>query len=200
MPIYGGVEVSMDLTMGKANEEVSMDLTMGTASEELSMDSTNGTGSKVETMMGRLGRYILVLGAVLLLINLFTGCSKEKDDQSAYDLERFEIAIKDKGYVYEIEDAQQDFLPTTRKRMIFNQEVLDIYLFDNDQKVEKEADNIDSSGCGYDNGSTAIKVSWVSYPHFYKKGSLIIQYIGEEENLISDLEDILGEQFAGYTP
>jgi hypothetical protein len=180
--------------------DVSMDLTIGTSSEEVPTDSIKGTCSGGVTTMGRLGQYILVLGATLLIINLFAGCCRENEAQSTYNLEDFEIAIKDKGYVYEMEDAQQDFLPTTRKRMIFNQEVLDIYLFDDDQKMEKEADNIDSSGCGYDNGSTAIKVSWVSYPHFYKKGSLIIQYIGEDENMISELEDLLGEQFAGYTP
>lgn len=150
--------------------------------------------------MGRLGHYILVLGASLLLIDLFAGCSKVNESQITYDLEDFEIAIGDKGYVYKIDDAQQDFLPTTRKRMIFEQEVIDIYLFDNEQKMEKEANYIDPSGCGYDNGSTAIKVSWVSYPHFYKKGNLIIQYIGEDDNMISDLEDILGEQFVGYNP
>jgi hypothetical protein len=43
-------------------------------------------------------------------------------------------------------------------------------------------------------------VSWVSYPHFYKKGCLIVQYVGKNENIISDIEDILGEQFAGFKP
>ncbi len=35
-------------------------------------------------------------------------------------------------------------------------------------------------------------------PHFYKRGSLIVQYVGEDEKIISDLGDLLGEQFAGY--
>jgi len=44
-----------------------------------------------------------------------------------------------------------------------------------------------------------MKVDWVSFPHFYKKGSIIVQYIGEDEKMISDLKDIFGDQFAGYT-
>jgi len=180
--------------------DVSIDSTIGTGSEDLPVDPTIGSGSEGVTTMGRFGHYILLLGASVLLITLLTSCSSENESQSTYELEDFEIAIKDKGYVYEMEDAKQDFLPTARKRMIFNHEVIDIYIFENDQKMGKEANYIDSSGCGYENGSTAINVSWVSYPHFYKKGSLIIQYIGEDENLISDLEDILGEQFVGYTP
>ncbi|EHI99965.1 hypothetical protein CDLVIII_3403 [Clostridium sp. DL-VIII] len=40
-------------------------------------------------------------------------------------------------------------------------------------------------------------VSWISYPHFYKKGNIIVQYIGKNEQIISNLKTILGEQFAG---
>jgi len=43
----------------------------------------------------------------------------------------------------------------------------------------------------------AIIIS-LSFPHFYKKGNIVVQYIEEDEKIISDLKDILGEQFAGY--
>lgn len=77
---------------------------------------------------------------------------------------------------------------------------IDIYLFNSDNEMKNEASNIDSGGCGYKNSFKAIQVSWVSFPHFYKKGSLIVQYVGEDETIMADLTDILGEQFAGYTP
>ena len=164
------------------------------------MSSTFGKSVEGITVKRKLGYFILYLIAVSLLFSsIITGCSKSDNTQNTYHLEDFESAIKDKGYVYEVEEAQQDFLPTTRKRMIIINKTLDIYLFDNDQKMEKEAGFIDNDGSGYDNGSTAIKVSWVSYPHFYKKGSLIVQYIGEDEDFMADLSDILGEQFAGYS-
>jgi hypothetical protein len=62
------------------------------------------------------------------------------------------------------------------------------------------AKNIDSGGCSYSNGSKSVEVSWASFPHFYKKGSLIVLYAGEDGNVMSDLEEIFGEQFAGYKP
>lgn len=107
--------------------------------------------------------------------------------------------MKDKGYDYEITDAEQDFLQAPRKRMSIDKTEIDIYLFGSNKKLEKEAGYISSDGCGYTNGSKSLKVSWVSLPHFYKKGRLIVQYVGEDKKIISDLKDIFGEQFAGYT-
>jgi hypothetical protein len=84
--------------------------------------------------------------------------------------------------------------------MITDDEAIDIYLFDSDTKMEEEASYIDSGGCSYSNGSKSVEVSWASFPHFYKKGSLIVLYAGEDGNVMSDLEEIFGEQFAGYKP
>ncbi|MDD3174759.1 MAG: hypothetical protein PHF63_14075 [Herbinix sp.] len=150
--------------------------------------------------MGRIDYHSMGFLALLLISTVFLGCSRENNSQNTFCLEEFEAAMTDKGYNFEIKDVEQDFLPTTRNRMIIDDIAIDIYIFNSDEKMESEASNIDSSGYSYDNGSKALNVSWVSFPHFYKKGSLIVQYIGEDENIISALDDILGEQFAGYTP
>jgi hypothetical protein len=134
----------------------------------------------------------------LLIITVLVGCSRENNSQNTFSIEQFENAMEERGYRFEIKDAQQDFLPTTRKRMIIDDKAIDIYLFSSAKKMETEASRIDSGGCSYSHDSKTVSVSWVSPPHFYKKGNLIIQYIGEDEIIISDLEDILGEQFAGY--
>jgi hypothetical protein len=146
--------------------------------------------------MGRFDR-IIALIAVLFFIIVFVYCIGDNNSQNTFRLKEFEDTMKNIGYEFEIQDAQQDFLPTTRKRMIFNHIALDIYLFSSDDNMECEANNIDSGGCGYDNGFKAVNVCWVSFPHFYKKGNLIVQYIGEDEKIMSDLTDIFGEQFAG---
>ena len=139
---------------------------------------------------------------IISLISLFmtiTGCSGIDNSKSDYDLEKFEDALKDKGYQFEIKDVKKDFLPTTKKRILIKDEALDIYIFKNNKKMESEASNIDSGGCSY-YGKNAVDVSWVSFPHFYKKGNIIVQYVGENNYIISDLDAILGAQFAGYTP
>ena len=45
-----------------------------------------------------------------------------------YSIEQFKNKIKAKNYNFEIKDVEEDFLPTTRKRMIIGKEALDIYL------------------------------------------------------------------------
>ena len=56
--------------------------------------------------------------------------------------------------------------------------------------MKKDAKKIDSHGSSYMNGSKVVKVNWISFPHFYKKDNIIIQYVGEDDNIYSDLEDI----------
>lgn len=74
----------------------------------------------------------------------------------------------------------------------------------NDQNVQvfefsrpAEADSISKtiSADGSIVGNTQI--DWVSTVHFYKAGKLIVIYVGNNSELISLLEDILGPQFAG---
>ncbi len=142
--------------------------------------------------------YVSVSLIILLIIVMQMGCKDTNIHQSTFTLQQFGDSMKNKGYSFEITDVEEDFLPTTRKRMEFNHDMLDIYIFNGDKEMEEEAANIDKDGCGYTNGNKSLKVSWVSYPHFYKRGSLIVQYVGEDEKIITDLRDILGEQFAGY--
>ena len=41
---------------------------------------------------------------------------------------------------------------------------------------------------------------WVAPPHFYKVEKLIVLYVGENENTIGILDNVLGPQFAGHAP
>ncbi|GLC30216.1 hypothetical protein [Clostridium omnivorum] len=151
--------------------------------------------------MRKLDNHIVIFIAAIFIITVLAGgCSRENNTKSSFSIEQFENAMKDKGYNFEIKDVRQDFLNATRKRMMIDNKAIDIYLFSNDKEMENEASHIDSGGCGYNNGSKAVNVSWVSFPHFYKRGSIIVQYIGDDEKIMSDLKDILSEQFAGYTP
>ena len=44
--------------------------------------------------------------------------------------------MKKKGYSYEIIDVAKDFIPTIRKRMIIDDEAIDIYLFNSNKEME----------------------------------------------------------------
>ena len=140
---------------------------------------------------------IMLIVLSLFILTMFMGCSGKNNVKDAFSIEQFENEMKAKNYNFEIKDVEKDFLPTTRKRMIIGNEVVDIYLFSNNKKMEKEAKCIDSGGNVYSDGSKVTDVSWPSPPRFYKRGSIIVQYIGGNEKIISDLKDILGEHFAG---
>jgi hypothetical protein len=97
--------------------------------------------------MVRINCRIIKFAAAFLILSVFAGCSKENSTKD-FDLQEFENTIKDRGYTYEIQDAEKDFLPATRKRMIINEIALDVYLFSSNKKMEKEAGYIDNGPSG----------------------------------------------------
>lgn len=148
--------------------------------------------------MRKLSKYAILLFLSLLMFSMFISCSNKKNSKNTFDIEQFANQMKAKNYKFELKDVEKDFLPTTKKRMIIDKEAIDIYLYNSNKEVENDAKRIDDGGSMYSNGIKSVNVSWVSYPHFYKKGNIIVQYVGENKKIISDLKEILGEQFAGY--
>lgn len=118
--------------------------------------------------------------------------------KQSYSAEQFQKELSLKNYNLQTKDVGQDFIPTKRKRMSIGNENIDIYSFSNPAKMERIATNIDKSGCSYNDGNKIISVSWALPPHFFKKGNIIVLYSGENEKIVSDLKDILGNQFAGF--
>lgn len=41
------------------------------------------------------------------------------------------------------------------------------------------------------------QIDWVNTPHFYCKGQLIVVYVGDDESILTALNDLLGPPFAG---
>lgn len=147
--------------------------------------------------MCKISKSILLLCIFLLFALTLIGCNENSNDRNS-SIEQFTNELKDKNYKFEVKEVDKDFLSGNRKRIVFGNEAVDVYLYKNDSEMEKDARRIDSHGSSYTNGSKVIMVSWISFPHFYKKDNIIVQYVGENDNIISDLKDIFGEQFAGY--
>jgi hypothetical protein len=59
--------------------------------------------------------------------------------------------------------------------------------------MESDAVLVDADG-----GSIGTSmVTWVATPHFYKKGRILVLYIGDNAETLKALESVLGPQFAG---
>lgn len=148
--------------------------------------------------MKRQTKQLTLFAVSVLLVLAFVGCSGNISKVNDFSIEQFTAEMKIKNYKFELKDVKEDFLPTTRKRLLTGNEAIEIYLYRNDKAMEEDSKRIDNGGCSYSNGNKSIEVSWASFPHFYKRGNIIVQYVGENIKIISDLKDIFGEQFAGY--
>lgn len=133
-----------------------------------------------------------------LHFNIKNGGNSNIETLNTFNLEQFENKMREKNYNFQMQDAENYFLPTTTKRMIIGSEGIDIYLYNSNKEVEDDAKRIHSDGFGYRGSTRSVEIDWISYPHFYKKGNIIVQYVGENKKIISDLKDIFGQQFAGY--
>lgn len=143
-------------------------------------------------------RRLILITLSLLILTTFIGCDNKESSKSTFGIEQFTKQMKAKNYSFKVENVPKDhFLPTTRRMMVIDKESIFIFLYANDKEAKADSKRVDAVGCGYNNGHDAINVSWTSTPHFYRKGSMIVQYVGTNEKIISDLKDIMGRQFAG---
>ncbi len=72
----------------------------------------------------------------------------------------------------------------------------DIQVFEYDSS-ESALDEVAESGLTPDGQFQTVMVTWIDTPHFYQTGSLIVLYVGDNFEIITLLEDLLGPQIAG---
>ncbi len=71
----------------------------------------------------------------------------------------------------------------------------DILVFEYDSNEDMEADASLVSSDGGSVGTTML--FWVSTPHFFKAGRIIVLYVGDDAETLTQLQSLLGVQFAG---
>lgn len=138
---------------------------------------------------------ITILLLVLIAIGI-SSCSKEIS-YTAY--EELIINLEDMGFTVEVEDVEEDILLGQRKWLTINEnDNITVYLYNSNEKMEEDASSISHGGTSYNNGKNRMEISWASYPHFFKSENMIVLYVGEDLEIISSLEELLGAKFAGY--
>jgi len=135
---------------------------------------------------------ILLLVSILLLF----GCSEEISETSYNDLI---TSLNNMNFKVTVEDVEKSILQGQRKWLtIKDNENISIYIYKSDKEMEKDASYVSEDGCSYNNGNEAINISWVSYPHFFKKDNIIVLYVGDDLEVINALKKIMGSQFSGF--
>jgi len=87
----------------------------------------------------------------------------------------------------------QPFFSVTGQVITVNGEQVQIYEY-----ADEEAANADAARISPDGGTIGnTMVDWIAPPHFYKKGQLIVLYVGTKTSLMKILEMTLGPQVAG---
>lgn len=77
---------------------------------------------------------------------------------------------------------------------------MQVFEYADEQALEAQAALISPDGGQITDSSGAIAiVDWVDMPHFFKKGRIMVVYIGRTERTLLALKDVLGERFAGGT-
>lgn len=160
--------------------------------------------------MKKLSKVLIIVLLVMVSLIGEIGCTSVNKSESEFNLEQFENEIKLKGYEYKRQDLQEGLLTPISQYMHLNNSVtidekkiilydtdIVIYSYNANEEMEKEANTISKDASEINRGDNLIQVKWPKAPHFYKKGTIIVQYIGEDKQILSSLKEIMGEQFVG---
>lgn len=145
-------------------------------------------------------QYIVIVlwFCIILGVGYLFYCTYQETTMKEYAIDHFMMDLGDKGYEIRLEDIGKDDRDARRIRMHLYGEILDVYCFTHPKKMEAEAEYLRHNGSGYSTGGKHIEVGLISNSHFYKKGNIIVQYVGHNLWTKKLLEDILGVQFVGH--
>ena len=139
---------------------------------------------------------ILFLLVIISLVGAI-GCNSINKAENEFDLSIIKEEMDSRGYDFEIEDIEPSFSSNESKTMKIGEALIVVYSYKNNEEIEKNSEHISPDGSGFHNGKDSFEIDWISKPHFYKKGSIIVNYVGEDEKILDELKNIFGTQFTG---
>lgn len=119
---------------------------------------------------------------------------KPQGGRTLNDIDTLVDALKAQGMSVErAGGVSQPFFSVEGRALTVNGENVQVFQYRTAEAADKEAKQISPDG----SGTGTSMVSWVGTPHFFKKGRLIVLYVGESPKLQEALRASLGAQFAG---
>jgi hypothetical protein len=91
------------------------------------------------------------------------------------------------------EDVSPALFSVAGKRLTLNGEELQVYEYPSAEAAQADAGSVAADG-----SSVGTKmIDWISTPHFFRSGNMILIYVGENQTVLQTLQSLLGAQFAG---
>jgi len=90
-------------------------------------------------------------------------------------------------------ELSQPFFDVTGQMIQVDGEDVQVFEFPDEATAESVTSQISPDGSS--TGTTMI--TWIAPPHFYHSGKVIVLYVGENEDILTLLEMVLGPQVAG---
>lgn len=87
----------------------------------------------------------------------------------------------------------QPFFSVPGQTLRVNSQDIQVFEYEDSAAMESQAKDISQDGMSI--GNTAVQ--WISPPHFFSSGKIIVLYLGTDATLLKKLETALGKQAAG---
>lgn len=140
-------------------------------------------------MNARLSFLLMVLFGMVL-----GACGGQPASAQGFGTEEFLAALREQGVDAEQGDSvEQPFFSVIGTLVNFNEDSVQVFEYDSAETMESDAVLVNADG-----GSVGTSMmSWMATPHFYKKGRILVLYVGDNTETLGVLESVLGPQFAG---
>lgn len=90
-------------------------------------------------------------------------------------------------------EVDQPFFSIPGRMIKVHGEDVQVFQYANTAAADAEAAPISRDGSGVG----TRKIHWIGSPHFFKKGKLLVLYVGDNDKVLGSLGAVLGQQFAG---
>ena len=129
-----------------------------------------------------------------LIVLAIVACAPAISRSAASIIDNWLEAMRARGAIVEpAGEAEQPFLSVTGQMVQVNGEDVQLFAYPSAAEMEAQAGRISPDGGMVGNS----KIHWIGAPHFFKRGRLLVLYVGENGDLLRLLTAVLGRQFAG---
>lgn len=124
--------------------------------------------------------------ASILLIIVTCAPAAQRSDSVIEELRAAGLRVEDVGPI------EQEFFSVPAHVYRVEENDLQVYHYASDEAAAADAATVSPNGA-----IGGAMPMWIAPPHFFRRGNTIAIYLGENARVLTELERLLGRQFAG---